>query len=244
MYVLENVAFECNNISSHNTTIVNEFDNGLAHLALDTGAGRNGEKEAIVTSDGEMEILSMPESQSTGRGNWIGGKVSEGAIVFMEKGANTNAFGYESIAAMCYYDLESGTFISMDQYVDKMYRDIISDMELHFSDDRIVIPLIGDDYFTYIAIFDKEWNEVMKPIKVFLNSKRQLSYMCGRLIVNLDDGNAVLDEMGNVIVKACELGCETISPYSNNVAKIGEGKYIDKNGKLLFENIDANNVKQ
>lgn len=238
--VIENIFFECSDIAPGNFNIINEFDNKSAHLILGESGRKYDIKEAVITSNGEVNTISMPEYEGAYIDDWSGGKASEGAIVFM--GSDTNANGYDPVVAMCYYDLEKEKFVSMNQYIDKMYSDFISIIELHFSNDRIVIPLLGEDYNIYIAIFDKEWNEIVKPIKILPDSKRQFSYKCGRLIVNLEDGYAVLDENGNIIIKASELGCDTISPYANDVAKIGEGRYIDKEGKLLFEVIEIENM--
>lgn len=229
--VREDIFFECNDIGPNNYNKINEFNNGMAHFILSAGGS-----EAVVASNGEVKILSMPEYEDIYIRQWWGGKVSEDTLVFMT--SNTNANGYDSVLVMCYYDLVKEKFVFMNQYIDKMYRDFIDITELHFSNNRIVMPLFGDDFNLYVAIFDKEWKEIMKPTKYVFSPEHSLVYNCGRLIVNLGEGDVVLDENGNVIIKASELGCDIINPYANDVAKIGEGKYIDKEGKVLFESID------
>lgn len=96
-----------------------------------------------------------------------------------------------------------------------------------------------------IAIFDKNWNEIMEPTKVMdygLNRAYQVSYSCGRLVVDFGDGDVVLDEDGEQIFKASDLGYSNLEPYVDDVSMVSTGKYIDKYGKLLFEDIDLRKV--
>ena len=225
--IKDNIYFECDDVSSNNYS--RTFDNGFSVIKLGANNRMLETRYAIINNIGDIkEILGVE-----GVYERTVGEVKNGAVVFEYSRFSPN--GSSPINMLGYYDITNNNFVYMEKYLDKMYSEYFSSSNLCFSDDRIVIPLIGEDNHIYISIFDKQWNEILEPTK-FLGDNYKCQYSCNRLVIDFGDGDVVLDENGKIIVEASKCGYPFIRPYSNNVANVG-GKYIDQMGNLLFEEI-------
>lgn len=110
-----------------------------------------------------------------------------------------------------------------------------------YSDGRIVVNLLGADKGFYVAVFDAHMNLVFGPIKGEANT----SYSDGRLVL---DSGVVYDVDGNIVFSLSDKGYEMWSnQYSDGVLIVTdkanrEYKYLNTEGKLLFEKINFENV--
>lgn len=233
--IKEDVYFEIDNIVGVDPLSPKiSFSNGCSMLKTKDGY--------IWVSDlGEISIFANKETLSAY--NVIVGEIQEGLLMYgVTEAGGLGSYG-KQIDQLIVYNLEDDTHVNIlntpaEQYVDNMYEKFIPKENMCFSNDRIVIPMIGADFEMYIAIFDKQWNEILGPTKI--EGAYSYKYNCNRLVINFGNGDIVMDENGQILFSANDIGCASIRDYSDDVALIGNGKYIDKMGNLLFTEIHQN----
>lgn len=172
------------------------------------------------------------------------------------------------------YNLSTGEFIKMDnKYADRVNMEYLPDV-LIFNNNRVALPLIGDDGAEYTALFDTSWNIIGEPVK---SNKFDLSENRFIIAEDVEDENImVCDENGSQVFTVSDLGYSAITPYKNGIARVlrsdadettrivisrffnlmtpsdasdtdmlsGEWDYIDINGELLFDTIDTTSVNK
>ena len=148
------------------------------------------------------------------------------------------------------YDMRSDSLVSvnisekMSYKLDERYSEKMqgaSPRIYKYSDGRIVVNLLGADKDFYVAVFDAHMNLVFGPIKGEANT----SYSDSRLVL---DNGVVYDTDGNIVFSLSDKGYEMWSnQYSDGVLIVTdkanrEYKYLDTEGKLLFDKINFENV--
>lgn len=142
------------------------------------------------------------------------------------------------------YDLTTGEFYKLDEsYAEKVIWDELPN-PLAFFNDRIVLPMKGNDGSRYIVAFDHKWNPIFEPIKATSNNA---AYSGNRIVVSTNGDVVVYDENGAVVFSLSEKGFSSIGAYHDGVVRIADENisptYLDENGDLLFEEIDFGNEK-
>lgn len=131
-----------------------------------------------------------------------------------------------SVDKLGYIDYAKGEVKECKKYLDRINLSKF-EYDLSIQDERIVLPIDGEDGTPYIVIFDTEWNEICNPIKVsneqpvmdqngneILNTFQSTNcfYSCDRLVVRGEndmvqvydkDGNKLFD-IEKIIVPADE----------------------------------------
>ena len=146
------------------------------------------------------------------------------------------------------YDVENAEFRKFDgENADRLMLGVIENLEnpLVFQNDRLALPLLGNDGKSYVAVYDKQWNQVTAPIQ----TNQFFPISCDRMLIQTESGTVIYDVNGNEIFKMSDLGYqdEEIQPFSDNVAKIDSSSdeliYVDINGNILFDEMKLDNVK-
>lgn len=154
------------------------------------------------------------------------------------------------------YDLSTNTFSKMNidaKYADKINWDAIPE-HFSFSNNRLVLPLTGDDDNHYIMVLDDNWNIIIQPVQGYSSE-----YTCQKLVVETNNDTVIYDKSGNILYTLSDKGYKKSDyqsdltqkcpvPFSDNVMTfviIGshEPAYLDKNGNKLFSNINTNKSK-
>lgn len=227
--IKNNIYFECDDVSPNNESIV--FDGGYSVIKMGKSGRMLDSRYALISETGEIVELLPQDS----RYRQSVGDAQNGVVVFEYANNSPSTFG-DAVQKLGYYDIQNNTFVYLDKYLGNMYDKYLVKDVLCFSNERIVLPMKGADFYDYIAIFDKQWNVILEPTK-FSGDISSCKYSCNRLVLDFGNGDIVLDEKGEVVFEANALGYSNISPYSNNVARVGIGVYVDQMGNLLFEEI-------
>ena len=147
------------------------------------------------------------------------------------------------------YDVENAEFRKFDgENADKLMLGVIKNLEnpLIFQNNRLALPLRGNDGKSYVAVYDKQWNQVTAPIQ----TNHFFPISCDRVLIQTESDTVIYDVNGNEIFKMSDLGYqnEEIQPFSDNVAKIDSSSdeliYVDTNGNILFDKMKLDNVKE
>lgn len=150
------------------------------------------------------------------------------------------------------YDIKNNSFATMSNYYAQRtdWDQFLDDNCFNsFIGQRMLVPLTGDDGAEYVVLFDKNWNAVSDPVRAdsyFYSDGRFIAYQshynASSLSIAVDD-ITVYDENCKRLFNMSDIGFSgyQIYGYSDGVARIiksGTTKYIDKNGKQLFSEID------
>lgn len=112
--------------------------------------------------------------------------------------------------------------------------------------DRILLRFMGKDSNYYLSIIDSDGNTIMEPMKCDKRSSEYFS--CGRFCAVTENDTQIYDTGGNLIFSLSDVGGESIDEFFDGIALIDRNKEsakaVDVNGQILFDNIDATNVKQ
>lgn len=105
--------------------------------------------------------------------------------------------------------------------------------ETGFKNNRFVLEMEGDDSNFYVAMFDKQWNVILQPTTY----DEVVGFDGFRLVLIINGQTLVYDENGEILFSATDIGVDYISAYSNGVAMVDVGVYIDASGNRLFDDI-------
>lgn len=205
-----------------------QFDNGIACFGIkyydpDDVGYRSALR--IISPDGWWETpLLMGWSY-----NDYGAGYHDGVVILSESD------GY----IYCYF-LESGEYTQLaGKYASKALEGDFKDRTgfysktTGFKNDRFVLKMKGSDSRSYFGIFDKQWNAVLEPTTY----DEIVGFDGFRLVIVQNGETLVYDENGNKLFSAKEINVDTISAYNDGVAMVSVGKYIDRNGNFLFDDI-------
>lgn len=159
------------------------------------------------------------------------GPINDGVLAFN--------CGSDEYVGLFSFDFSTGTM----KKIPDTYRDKVIDDDLHkplmFEDGCISLLLRGSDDETYVGLFDSNWKAIMEPIKISDDGYFPVS--CERLVVKTTTETVVYDLSGQVVFTPSNNGYYNILPYADDVARVeGESQptYLDKEGNLLFDEID------
>lgn len=211
-----------------NGEIYSTFYDGI--MVFGVGDFEYGRSSSIyyIRDDGQWGIFEIPLGESVQNERGMG--YHDGTIVLE---VDDDVYCYDVATGECTaMPREISTRLDEDfsSYWD---RTGLHSKEFGFRNDRIVLQLVGDDRKKYIAILDKQWNEIM-PVTQYSDV---IGFDGYRLVIVQDGETVVYDENGVKLFTAEEIGVKTIGEYCNEVAMVGVGLYIDREGKLLFEEI-------
>lgn len=133
------------------------------------------------------------------------------------------------------FDISNSTLKKLDQYLDKINDKKI--MESYYSENRIILPLIGSDENKYFAMLDENLNTIIEPTKV----KSYPIIATGRIVL----GEDVYDLNGNKVFSISSIlknvkkidsqyidGCLRVIRNENNNTYVD---YLDIDGKIILE---------
>ncbi len=171
----------------------------------------------------------------------------------------------DNVNNMVIYDLDTKSFkqLTDQDILSKINVEYLEKSTTAFNNNIIILKLVGKDNEDYIAAFDKEWSQILAPIKAESYSPTSSE----RFIV---DDTEVYDTNCNIVYNINEKGYHLTytsylsSPiYSDNVLWVTEEENdisenkdffghsnteksnfaaLDKDGNLLFDSIDTTNV--
>lgn len=133
------------------------------------------------------------------------------------------------------YDITTNTLKKLNQYLDKLNDEKV--LESYYSDNRIILPLIGSDGNKYFAMLDQNWDTIIEPTKV----KSYPVIANGRMVLGGDvydlNGNIVFSVSSNLknineIGSQYTDGCLLVTRNENNNTYVD---YLDIDGKIAFE---------
>lgn len=152
----------------------------------------------------------------------------------------------DSNSTLCTYDIKTNTFskLTNENYLSKVDWERCD--EIIYNDNAIIVPLIGEDNEDYLIVFDKEWNTVIEPFKATQFSKiNDDRFIIDNKLIYDTDGNLICDVTTNNMLSvrtyydgvtiANDTEDAYIFAYGSN--QYFSFKFLDTNGKELFENI-------
>ena len=141
------------------------------------------------------------------------------------------------------YDMRTGENVQLaEQYAENInraeYEDIFST-----SNDKILMPLYGEDGNTYIAVFDLDLNMLGEPIKYQAWQRTR----DGSLKVESDVDTTIVYNT-NLDIVTIPSNVSMVDDYSNNVVRVLENNteeayYLDDAGEILFQDINMDNAR-
>lgn len=209
-----------------------KFDNGCVCFGIDSfDPDETGYRSSlsVLSEDGELRNIPLYSGW-----NWndYGGGCHDGVVLLNEY----------SEGEIYTYDLATRELYQLDPYyATRFYKDITAlpacvgfeDKSTGFFNGRIAMPMEGDDGKHYVALFDKQWNLTM-DLTLY---DSLIGFDGNRLVMEKGGETYVYSGDGELVFTASQIRAEQISAYSDGVSKIGTGKYIDENGKALFDEI-------
>ena len=138
------------------------------------------------------------------------------------------------------YDLTTKEwFVLNERYASRLVEGDFKDRsgayskETGFINDRVPLLMKGDDGKNYIALFKKDLEPVAEP----MTYSTYLGFDGFRLVLRQNGDVTVYDENMNKLYTAADIGVRQISSFSDGAAMVDTGKYIDRDGNLLFDDI-------
>ena len=145
--------------------------------------------------------------------------------------------GSDEFTGLFIYGLKDKKMITIpEKYKDKVIMEMIS-QPCVVDSGVFALPLRGEDEKTYLMVFNEKWETVLEATEI----ESYKGFSCGRAIVNTDTETLVYNSEGKVAFNASDLGYSDVQRYSDDVARVAdqyEPTYLDKDGKVLFEEID------
>lgn len=226
--VVENISFTYADLVTNQRLDI-EFQDGAAFVK------RNDMSDIVLFTDGTYRELTYDSGYNSMPNDCY---AAEGKVVLGT--FHYNPGGYDQCLDVVYYSIKDDAYYPLDALKDNMYLyDTFDDycdtfsggFDYKIANDRFLVHLLGEDGMSYVAMIDLNNEVVLEPVRCDRGTK----ISCGRLVVESEgNGYTVYDTNGEIIVS----GAEAISAYQDNVAKVGQTRFIDLQGNTLFDELD------
>lgn len=226
--VAEDISFTYTNLVTNQRFDI-EFQDGAAFVK------RTDMSNIVLFTDGTCRELTYDSGYNSIPNDCY---AAEGKVVL---GTFHNDYGgYDQCLDVVYYSIEDDAYYPLDVLKDNMYLyDTFDDycdtffgnFDYKIVNDRFLVHLLGEDGMSYVAMVDLNNKVVLEPVRC----DRGTEISCGRLVIESEENSyTVYDTNGEVIVS----GAERISAYQDDVAKVGEARFIDLQGNNLYDELD------